>query len=279
MSFWAYMLHCADRTFYVGHTDELEKRIGQHERGLVPGYTSGRLPVRLVWSQEFATRDEARQAERQLKGWGRAKKLALIRGDWTLISALARVKKEGASTSSAKPVSVFLHPHPGHLPSESFSLEVVMRRSGDRLHLKYRLTGPLESVCIPPPAPPDRKDGLWRHSCFEAFMRSGRETGYTELNLSPSSEWAAYQFSAYRDGMAIIPATCRIRTRSDRYALEVSAAIDLPRDEKSLNFNLAAVIEEKNGTKSYWALKHPPGAPDFHHPDCFVLELPAPDVA
>ena len=104
MGFWAYMLHCADRSFYVGHTDDLDARIGTHQSGLAKGYTSTRLPVTLVWADEFPTRYEALQAERQIKGWSRAKKLALIRGDWTLISTLARnsgVKKR-ASTGSAR---------------------------------------------------------------------------------------------------------------------------------------------------------------------------------
>ena len=82
MSFWAYMLHCADRSFYVGHTDDLDARLSAHQSASIPGYTSTRLPVTLVWSSEFPTRYEAIQAERQIKGWSRAKKLALIRGDW-----------------------------------------------------------------------------------------------------------------------------------------------------------------------------------------------------
>jgi len=90
MGFWAYMLHCADRSFYVGHTEDLDARIGAHQSGLIPGHTSTRLPVTLVWSDEFPSRYKALQAERQIKGWSRAKKLALIRGDWTLISILAR---------------------------------------------------------------------------------------------------------------------------------------------------------------------------------------------
>ena len=98
------MLHCADRKFYVGHTDDLEVRLAQHERGELPGFTSTRLPVKLVWCDEFPSRYEALAAERQIKGWSRAKKLALIRGDWTLISALARnsKEKERASTGSAR---------------------------------------------------------------------------------------------------------------------------------------------------------------------------------
>jgi predicted GIY-YIG superfamily endonuclease len=104
MSFWAYMLHCADGSFYVGHTDNLDARIGAHQSGLIPGYTATRLPVVLVWSDEFPSRYEALQTERRIKGWGRAKKLALIRGDWALISKLARNSKEKgrASTGSAR---------------------------------------------------------------------------------------------------------------------------------------------------------------------------------
>ena len=103
MSFWAYMLHCADRSFYVGHTDDLEHRMAQHQHGEIKGYTSTRLPVTLVWSQEFATRYEALQAERQIKGWSRGKKLALIRGDWDLISALAQSSKEREGLRQAQP--------------------------------------------------------------------------------------------------------------------------------------------------------------------------------
>ena len=104
MTFWAYMLHCADRSFYVGHTDDLEHRIAQHISGQAGGYTSIRLPVKLVWCDEFPSRYEALCAERQIKGWSRGKKMALIRGDWKLISALARnaEEKNRASTGSAR---------------------------------------------------------------------------------------------------------------------------------------------------------------------------------
>ena len=98
------MLHCADRSFYVGHTDDLDVRIAQHLSGEFGGYTSPRRPVKLVWCDEFPSRYEALAAERQIKGWSRAKKLALIRADWKAISALARNReeKERASTSSAR---------------------------------------------------------------------------------------------------------------------------------------------------------------------------------
>ena len=93
MSFWVYMLQCADRSYYVGHTDELEKRVLQHERGEVDGYTSTRRPVRVMFSQEFASREEALAAERQIKGWSRKKKEALVQGDWAEMARLAQRRK------------------------------------------------------------------------------------------------------------------------------------------------------------------------------------------
>lgn len=88
--FFTYMLRCADGSFYVGHTDDLDYRIAQNEHGQIEGYTSSRRPVMLVWSSEFTTRIEAIEAERKLKGWSRAKKQALIDGDWQRISKPAR---------------------------------------------------------------------------------------------------------------------------------------------------------------------------------------------
>jgi putative endonuclease len=98
MAFWTYMVHCADQTFYVGHTENLGRRIGQHDAGTFAGYTQTRRPVKLVWSEYFQTRLEALTAERQIKGWSKAKKLALIRGDWVLIQELAKnsAKRKGA---------------------------------------------------------------------------------------------------------------------------------------------------------------------------------------
>ena len=105
MSFYTYLLRCADGSYYVGHCDDLEARIGAHRAGVLPGYTQSRRPVELSWSQDFATRDEALGAERQLKGWSRAKKEALVRGDWAAIRSLASraILRDEASTGSASP--------------------------------------------------------------------------------------------------------------------------------------------------------------------------------
>lgn len=90
MSFYAYILRCSDGSYYVGHTDSLEQRMGQHDRGEVAGYTQNRRPVTLEWSQDFPSRIEALEAERQIKGWTRAKKEALVAEDWDTIRSLAR---------------------------------------------------------------------------------------------------------------------------------------------------------------------------------------------
>ena len=101
MPFWTYMLHCRGGKYYTGQTDDLERRIAEHQAGRVAGFTGVRLPVELVWSEEFPSRHEALAAELQIKGWSRAKKQALIRGDWDQISALAK-SKDSPSTSSGR---------------------------------------------------------------------------------------------------------------------------------------------------------------------------------
>ncbi len=85
MTFWAYILRCADGSYYTGHTDDLERRVGQHKTGEIPGYTHTRRPVELMWSQDFPSRIEALTAERQIKGWSRRKKEALARSDWAAL--------------------------------------------------------------------------------------------------------------------------------------------------------------------------------------------------
>ncbi len=297
MPFWTYMLHCADRSFYVGHTDDLELRMAQHARGTFGGYTAAKHPLTLVWSAEFPTRCEALAAERQVKGWGRPKKLALIRGDWMLISALARNagEKERASTSSARTVaeemihpspvrpelvegqSFVLHPHPStrdHL-AEAITGR-ISRPSSGRLLIHYVVVEPTGHLLVPAWRAPERRDRLWQHTCFECFLRPG--SGYLEFNLSPSTEWAAYRFTDYRGSMR--PFRQReapvIRLRKETHHLTAGAELNgLP--PGTWHLNLAAVLESTSGTKSYWALSHPAeGPPDFHDPACFTLELPPP---
>ena len=92
MGFWVYILKCSDNSYYTGHTDDLNARVAAHHQGLYDGYTLNRRPLKLMFFQEFPTREEAIASERQIKGWTRKKKEALMRGDWSEISRLAKSK-------------------------------------------------------------------------------------------------------------------------------------------------------------------------------------------
>ncbi|MGN6271325.1 MAG: GIY-YIG nuclease family protein [Sphingomonas sp.] len=104
MSFWTYILRCADGSYYTGHTESLETRTAAHQSGQIAGYTKSRRPVILAWSQDFPSRLEALEAERRIKGWSRGKKEALIASDWERLSLLARNRqsRERPSTSSGR---------------------------------------------------------------------------------------------------------------------------------------------------------------------------------
>jgi predicted GIY-YIG superfamily endonuclease len=91
--FWVYVLKCSDDSYYTGHTDNLEMRIAQHNEGKIDSYTATRLPIALVFSEQFTSRLEALEMEQRIKGWSRKKKEALMRGDWIEVSNLAKSKK------------------------------------------------------------------------------------------------------------------------------------------------------------------------------------------
>src|SRR6266498_4524833 len=96
------MLRCVDYSYYTGHTDDLDYRMSQHHADEIPGYTQKRRPVRLVFAQEFATRAEAIAAERELKGWSRAKKKALILQNWSRVKLLAQNRTKQTHSCSLR---------------------------------------------------------------------------------------------------------------------------------------------------------------------------------
>lgn len=169
----------------------------------------------------------------------------------------------------------FLRPHPG-FPSPVTQIAVQLSRPAvDRLVLTYRIGGDLGRVAIPRPQTPTRADELWKHSCCEAFVDAGQ--GYYEFNFAPSSQWAAYRFDGHRAGMraANTDAPAIVWDR-DGDAARLTATIALPPDAAG-SVGLSAIVEDVNGNRSFWALAHPPGDPDFHHPACFAAELPPAD--
>jgi len=156
----------------------------------------------------------------------------------------------------------------------------VRGRAPDVLTFQYVLRAPLPHVRIPSVRPPGLAHELWKHTCFEAFIADRAANSYHEFNFAPSRQWAVYRFDAYREGMSPVDVTTPpeivVRRLEDRFELDATVRLsDLGalRDAPTLKLALTAVLEHDSGTLSYWALKHAPGKPDFHHPEGFVLEL------
>lgn len=164
-------------------------------------------------------------------------------------------------------------------PKAIEGISVELERNNEGLWLRYTIEGPLAGLAVPGPGKPIRTDGLWRTTCLEAFVREKPGGGYMEFNFSPSSAWAAYRFSAYREGMEELAMglgpDIGVNASDSHLALEAT----VPLRSREVTVALTAVIEEIDGTTSSWALAHPPGKPDFHHASCFTLTLPAPNAA
>jgi hypothetical protein len=177
--------------------------------------------------------------------------------------------------------SAVLTAHPSTPNDYVRSLAAHLRaEEPDILVFQFSLVADMSRVRVPLPGANGRADALWEHTCFEAFVAAEDASGYQEFNFSPSLDWAIYRFSAYRQGMspAEIGRAPEISVRRGEDGLELQSAVRLEhladlRDVRHLRIALAAVIEDDNGRLSYWALRHSPGKPDFHHPDGFALKV------
>jgi len=173
--------------------------------------------------------------------------------------------------------------HPSIRPETVRAIQVHVRRSaGAELRVTFRLDGAIPRIRVPSLAVPGFAAGLWRHTCFEAFIQMEGHPAYHEFNFAPSEEWAVYAFRGYRDGGPLNAEAMRpqiaVNSTSDR--LELDALIRLDRlsaghPDSPLRIGLSAVVEASDGL-SYWALRHPAGQPDFHNPDSFALLLDRP---
>lgn len=180
-------------------------------------------------------------------------------------------------TSSAGPLSRKLACHPGTPTRVACAIEVRVEGAANGiLALSFALQGDLASLRIPAERPRRRGNELWRHTCFEAFLLAGAGPGYREYNFSPSGEWAAYGFCNYRQAIGpedISAPSIRVQRGAQCLVLEAKISLEPPPSPGPLRLGLSAVVEESDGTLSYWALRHPPGKPDFHHVDAFALRL------
>jgi hypothetical protein len=170
----------------------------------------------------------------------------------------------------------------GYLRAVSVRTDLV---SEGPLKIQYRVEGDVEELQIQPRRPSAHADGLWQHTCFEAFVKGSDNGAYLEFNFSPSSEWAIYSFDGYRRGgkprVPRHPPEIMSHRRGENL-LEVDVTVHLdglfteqPRTDR-LRLGLAAVLEDRRGQLSYWALAHPSARPDFHHAEAFTLLLPEP---
>ncbi len=156
----------------------------------------------------------------------------------------------------------------------AIAVDVAWLRVGVLL-LSYELSGDVGELRLPAVSTTARADELWRHTCFEAFVRPGSSPAYFEFNFAPSTLWASYEFDGYRSGMrAAETAAPRIDIQIAPTRLNLQATLELNvLPPGPWRLGLSAVIEEANGQLSYWALAHPAGRPDFHHADCFTCEF------
>ena len=163
-----------------------------------------------------------------------------------------------------------LTPHLTTPPARVTSIDATVWRDEGKVHFRYLVEGADKLVL--PTGIAGRADELWRTTCFEAFI-AGPGTAYREFNFAPSGQWAAYAFEAPRQGLAIADDHVEVWLDGgdDWIAVEAAVTGSFEADARLL---LSAVIEELDGTKSYWALAHCSDKPDFHHPDCFVARLP-----
>ncbi|MGP1353343.1 MAG: DOMON-like domain-containing protein [Parasphingopyxis sp.] len=173
-----------------------------------------------------------------------------------------------------------LIPHPDNPVNPVRSLSAKIERTeASLIEVSFNLEGKVDLIELGNDGPLEEADELWHSTCFEVFAIVPQGYSYCELNFTPSNKWASYFLAGYRNptpskGSIVSQIETSWTDRSLRSS--ALAAIGLP-IESNWRIGLSAIIEETDGTKSYWALAHPPGKPDFHHPDCFTLELPPPD--
>lgn len=178
----------------------------------------------------------------------------------------------------SNPIAASLICHPASPCTAVTGIEASVVPTADGgLNLSYRVRGIPVALRLPPPLPAGPADGLWQHTCCEAFIAGGDAPDYREFNFSPSGLWAAYRFTGYRerDDRYTPSGEPRIRLLSlaDGFQLDSRLEVTLLPAAPVLHLGLSVVIEAADGSKSYWALTHGGERPDFHLRQSFILPL------
>jgi hypothetical protein len=183
------------------------------------------------------------------------------------------------ATTLSAPTDALLTRHPATPCPVVTAIAVSVAATADGgLALRYRIHAtPGGRLLLPPQQPSGPADGLWQHTCCEAFIAGQDDAAYREFNLSPSGQWAAYRFIAYRaaDSGFVPPAAPQISLQplADGFQLDARLAASLLPAGPCLHLGLSVVIEAADGSKSYWALAHGSTRPDFHLRQSFTLTL------
>jgi hypothetical protein len=191
-----------------------------------------------------------------------------------------RIRRRVCQKARVMSASAELIRHPAAGCEAIRRIGVEASRAGVTLELSFRIEGDVSRLEMPAAGAPQRADGLWHHSCFEAFLQAEGGEAYVELNFSPSGAWAAYRFSARRSGRespGLTAPRMEVRRGPDWLAMtiQISLAAIAEFAGRPIAAGLAAVIEDRHGALSWWALDHRAAAPDFHDPATFTLRLPA----
>jgi hypothetical protein len=172
-----------------------------------------------------------------------------------------------------------LRPFPAKVLPPGIGITGSVGWDAGKFSIRYELRAAASEIAVPEAADmPNRRDGLWKDTCFEFFLGPENADRYWEFNLSPSGHWNVYRFTSYREGMqeeqAVAALPFVVVMEQDSLALTLNA--DLSGSvgrERTLDAGIAAVVKLADGTLTYWALAHPGPRPDFHRRDSFILKL------
>lgn len=165
-----------------------------------------------------------------------------------------------------------LNLHPDCLPGPISNITATIEETDEGCRAKFVLMGDINSIKLPDLTLPKRRDFLWKTTCFEIFWQKEGETAYKEFNISPSLEWACYEFETFRKNSKDGLASVAIDRSSKQSELEISCLISSPLSTPA-RVALNAIVEDLDSNIQFWALAFPPGKAEFHSDVCRQLRL------